>query len=62
MSGWRITIDMQGGSRIHDDVYRSGDYAMMLSAAVEDALEKASLTHAEPGDGAYQITATPDFS
>lgn len=63
MTGWRITIDMSPGSRgrIHDEVYTTTMPPMLLSDAVESALEAASLIHAEPGEGQYQITATPHF-
>jgi hypothetical protein len=60
--GWRITIDMRGGNRIHDEVHTSILGAPLLSDSIESALEHASILHAEPGEGEYQITATPVLS
>lgn len=58
--GWHITIDMQGGGRIYDEK-QFAPKRLLLSDAVESALEDASLLHAEPGEGSYQITASPVF-
>lgn len=58
MPGWRITIDMRGGGRIHDKTYTALTVLSGLSSAVTMALDEASLKNALPGEGEYQITAT----
>jgi hypothetical protein len=58
--GWHITIDMQGGGRIFDQEMFAPK-SFLMSDAVESALEDASLLHAEPGEGSYQITVSPVF-
>lgn len=59
--GWHVTIDMQGGGGRIFDQKMFAPKSFLLSDAVEAALEDASLLHAEPGEGAYQITTTPVF-
>lgn len=60
--GWHITIDLQGDGRIFDERMSAKFHGpLLLSDAVERALEDASILHAEPGQGSYQITASPVF-
>lgn len=61
---WRVTIDQiaaSGGLQRYGpfDIPRSsiGDGSVLLSDAVEEAIEEAGLLHV--GTGQYQITCTP---